>query len=367
MDKQPLLRKLLGEYRWPAFRSDLLAGLTVAAVAVPQAMAYALVAGVPPEYGLYTAIITTALGSLFGSSSHLINGPTNAISLVVFAAVSGLAREGNEEAHLQAVFLLAILAGLIQILIALLKLGDLTRYVSESVILGFMVGGGVLIFLGQLPNLLGQRAQGQSHSYFLLRFWLTVTEGGSPRLEPFLVGLSTIGLVVGLRYLGKRRHVQVPDMLLALLAVSLGVGLLGWGAGASGEPPLVEVMGPIPRTLPGLHVPRLRYDWLRQHLGSALAIALLGLLEALAIAKSIAARTHQALDYNKQALAEGLSNVGGGFFQCMPGSGSLTRSAINFHAGAATPDSSPPSPWPPPCCCSRRSPSTCPAARSLAS
>src|SRR5438552_1947312 len=118
------------------FRRDLLAGLTVAAISVPQAMAYAYIAGVPPQYGLYTAIVMTALGSLFGSSSHLINGPTNAISIVVFSAIAGL---GVGPPHaVQAVFLLAILVGLLQILIFSLKLGDLTRYVSDSVILGFM-------------------------------------------------------------------------------------------------------------------------------------------------------------------------------------------------------------------------------------
>src|SRR5207302_2845469 len=132
-------------YSLVIFRRDLVAGLTVAAIAVPQAMAYAIIAGIPPEIGLFTAIVMTALGSLFGSSAHLINGPTNAISLVVFSAVAGI---GTGPADvLAAVFLLSVLVGVIQILLALLKLGDLTRYVSESVILGFMLGAGVLVAL----------------------------------------------------------------------------------------------------------------------------------------------------------------------------------------------------------------------------
>src|SRR5436309_3803543 len=133
-------------YSLALFRRDLVAGLTVAAIAVPQAMAYAIIAGIEPEYGLYTAIVMTALGSLVGSSAHLINGPTNAISLVVFSAVAGLAGAGGPDA-LQAVFVLAILVGLIQVLIAVLKLGDLTRYISESVILGFMLGASILVAL----------------------------------------------------------------------------------------------------------------------------------------------------------------------------------------------------------------------------
>src|SRR5436305_10376261 len=143
---------------WKGFRHDLVAGLTVAAVAVPQAMAYALIAGVEPHYGLYTAIVMTALASLFGSSVHLINGPTNAISLVVLGAVAGLSAGPNAPSSIQVIGLLGIMVGLIQILIALLGLGDLTRYISESVILGFMAGAGLLVAVTQVQNLLGLKA-----------------------------------------------------------------------------------------------------------------------------------------------------------------------------------------------------------------
>src|SRR5436309_9774158 len=120
-------------YGWTALRRDVLAGLTVATVAVPQAMAYALIAGIEPIYGLYTAIVMTALASIFGSSPHLINGPTNAISLVVFSAIASAAERPEE--RIAIVCLLAVLVGLIQIIIALLKLGDLTGYIPESVVL----------------------------------------------------------------------------------------------------------------------------------------------------------------------------------------------------------------------------------------
>lgn len=315
------------------FRRDLIAGLTVAAVAVPQAMAYALIAGIPPQYGLYTAIVVTALGSILGSSDHLINGPTNAISLVAFSAVAALALAPEQRP--QSIFLLAIIVGVIQVLIALFKLGDLTRYVSESVILGFMVGAGVLVALEQVHNLLGLQKQGDGHLHFLHRFWLTISTGGPINLHATAVGIGTILVVVVLRKLGERIRVQIPDMLIGLLAASGLVAACGW-AGEPGVPGVVEVVGAVPSTLPTFHLPPLHYDWIRQLSGSALAIALLGLLEALAISKSIAARTHQTLDFNKQCLAEGLSNLGGGILQCMPGSGSLTRSAINFQAGAVT-------------------------------
>ena len=133
-------------YRWTDARKDLLAGVTVAAISLPQAMAYALIAGVDPRFGLYSAIVVTAVASIFGSSSHLINGPTNAISLVVFSALAFLDPDARFDAY-QATFLLCIMAGIIQILIAVFRLGDLTRYISESVVLGFMAGASCLIAL----------------------------------------------------------------------------------------------------------------------------------------------------------------------------------------------------------------------------
>ncbi|GIW78673.1 MAG: putative sulfate transporter [Gemmatales bacterium] len=318
------------DYDFSAWKRDLAAGLTVAAVAVPQGMAYALIAGIPPEYGLYTAIVMTALGSLFGSSSHLINGPTNAISLVAFSAVAHLSGQPNDAQRLEAIFLLAVLVGVIQIAIALLKLGDLTRYISESVILGFMAGAGILIALGQVHNFLGLQQQGSGHQHFLYRFWLTVTQGGEPNFHAAAIGAGTIVLVRVLQIVNKRCGMNLPAMLLALLASSFVVWLV------YGEHPPFAVVGAVPSRLPGLHVPDIEMHWVWELSSSALAIAFLGLLEALAVAKSISAQTRQPLDYNRQCLAEGLANLGSGFFQCMPGSGSLTRSSINYQAGAVT-------------------------------
>src|SRR6516164_19902 len=142
-------------YGWELLRRDAVAGLTVAAVAIPQAMAYALLAGVPPVYGLYTAVIMTALGSLFGSSAHLINGPTNAVSLVVFGIVAGVGTGPDDPGRIELVASLAVLAGLIQVALSLLKLGGLARHVPEAVVVGFMAGGGLLVVLTQTPTVLG--------------------------------------------------------------------------------------------------------------------------------------------------------------------------------------------------------------------
>src|SRR5262249_24959442 len=154
-------------------RRDLVAGLTVATVAVPQAMAYALLAGVAPVYGLYTAIVMAALGSLFGSSPHLINGRTNAISLVVCAIVAGVGAGPGGSPRSGLVALVAVLAGLIQIALALLRLGGLARHVPEAVVQGFMAGGGLLVGLTQVPSVLGLRPAGTGEDHLLYRLWLT--------------------------------------------------------------------------------------------------------------------------------------------------------------------------------------------------
>jgi SulP family sulfate permease len=321
-------------------RHDMIAALTVSAIAVPQAMAYAQIAGLPPQYGLYTAVVVTALGSLFGSSSHLISGPTNAISLVVFSALAGLASTSlvldpqhpaslSAAETIQAVCLLAFLVGAIQVFVALFKLGDLTRYVSESVLLGFMAGAGVLIALGQLPNLLGLIPQGDGQLSVLQRLWLTLREGGPIDAPSAWLGLGTLLLLMPLRFLKRRLPVPFPDLLLALVLATVVGLLLGWqpkGAALDVE-----------RGLPTLLIPPVwRLDWIRPLTGSAVAIAVLGLLEAVAVAKSIAARTRQRLDFNRECLGQGLANLGGSLFQCMPGSGSLTRSNINWQAGAVS-------------------------------
>lgn len=315
-------------------RRDLVAGLTVAAIAVPQAMAYALIAGIDPAYGLYSAIVVTAVASIFGSSAHLMNGPTNAISLVVFSSVAFL---GSDKLNAyEATFLLAVMAGVIQILVAVFRLGDLTRYISESVVIGFMAGAGFLIGLTQIANLLGLTEQGTGHQHILLRLWLTLTQGGAVNYRALAIGVGTALLVIALRKVTRKFHLPRFDMLVALTLAATVAAMLGWSQGADGIKPLVNVVAQIKAGLPTFHVPQISTTWIKEMSGSALAVAFLGLLEALSIAKAISHQTRQPLDYNRQCLAEGLANVCGGFFRCLPGSGSLTRSAINFQSGAAT-------------------------------
>lgn len=318
----------LRRYTWADARGDTLGGLSVAAVAVPQAMAYALIAGLPPERGLYTAIVMTAVGALLDSSKQLINGPTNAISI---ALLSATAAEADPAMKIQVAVMMAFFVGIIQILISLVRLGDLTRYISHSVIVGFTAGASVLLVLDQLKNLLGLKAVGDVHDHFLVRFWRSLVEGGAVHPLTLGMGLLAIGLVLLLR-VGKRRlglpllpELFIVVVIMAVLSAVVNLESLG-----------VKVIGDIPAHLPSPERPRLTLDWIRDHGTSAFAVALLGLLEAISMAKSIAATTRQKLNLNQQCLSEGVANFTGSFFGCMPGSGSLTRSAINQQAGART-------------------------------
>jgi SulP family sulfate permease len=321
----------LRQYSWRACGTDLTAGLTVATVAVPQSMAYATLAGLPPQYGLYTAIVMTAVGALLDSSRQLINGPTNAISIALLSALA-VVPDGE---RISAVVLLAFLVGAVQLGIALLRLGDLTRYVSHSVILGFTVGASLLLVLDQMKNLFGYEARGGFEDHFLQRFWMALTTGGGIHWPTFAIGAGTIALVVAVRKLNgflrsRGSRFPIPQHLVAVALM----GALVWGFQLHEQG--VKIVGAIPAALPGFEPPDVKWDRVRLLAGNAFAIAVLGLLEAVAMAKAIASQTGQKLDINQQCLSEGAANLAGSFFQCFPGSGSLTRSAVNQQAGAVS-------------------------------
>jgi SulP family sulfate permease len=321
----------LRTYSLRSFRLDLFAGLTVAAVAIPQAMAYASIPQLPVQYGLYTAIIMTAVGALFDSSRQLINGPTNAICIALASAIATI----PPEQRLQAAILMAFLVGVLQTAITLFRLGDLTRYISHSVIVGFTLGAAVLLVLDQSRNLLGLPRQGTHEDHFLVRFWFTMIQVDQINYLAVGIGVITIALVLLLRALGDRVRIRLPEFLMVVALMAFAVWYFDWEHGEH-RVETIGSKGAIPDHLPSLELPTFSWSMIRQLLSSSLAIAVLGLLEAVAMAKAIAARTQQRLDINQQCLSEGLANLVGSFFQCFPGSGSLTRSAINVQAGAVS-------------------------------
>jgi SulP family sulfate permease len=320
----------LRTYSLRSLRLDLVAGLTVATVAVPQAMAYASIPLGPEEvkYGLYTAIVMTAVGALFDSSRQLINGPTNAICIAMVSAIAAF----SPGERLQAAILMAFLVGVMQTAITLFRLGDLTRFISHSVIVGFTLGAAILLALDQLKNLLGLPVQGSYDAHFLVRFYLTMERLDAVNYRAVGIGGATMVVVLIMRALANRLKLQAPEFMIVVVLMAFAVWMLGWDQPDHG----VAVIGAIPSSLPSFQTPSMSWSMIRQLISSSLAIAVLGLLEAVAMAKSIAARTRQKLDINQQCLSEGLANLVGSFFQCFPGSGSLTRSAINVQAGAVS-------------------------------
>lgn len=301
------------------------AGLTVAVVAVPQSMAYALIAGLPVQYGLYASIVPTVVACLWGSSAHLITGPTTAVSLVVFTALAPLAPTGSPQ-YVELAFMLALIVGLVQIGMGMARLGVFLNFVSHSVILGFSAGAAVLIGFKQIPNFLGLTSGGGGP--FLNSLLETLSRLGEIHPITFFLGLLTVAIITAV----KRYRPTWPGTLIAMLAAGALVGVFDLASRG------VAVIGEVPPSLPPFHLPvaSLSENFERLVPG-ALAVALLGLVEAVSIAKSIASQTRQRLDIDQEFLGQGLANIAAAFFSGYPGSGSFTRSAVNFRSGGQTP------------------------------
>lgn len=310
------------------FRRDLLAGLTVSVVEVPQAMAYAIIAGVPPEYGLYASIIQGVLGALMSSSEHIATGPTNTQSLLIASTVSRVAG-GDPLLYLHLVFALTVLKGVIQLAFAAARLGDLVRYVSRTVILAVSAGGGLLIIGSQAPEILGIDLSQAERPWpgVVGLFHRAAYHWQDVHWHAIAVAGVTLGVMLAVRAIGR----LLPAALLGIVAGSVFAAWMGWGPDQG-----VRLIGALPQALPQFQIPRVTLDQAHALLGGALALALLGSIESVAIAKSLAAHTGDRIDANREFLTQGLKNAISGFFQCIPGSVSFTRSALDVAAGAQT-------------------------------
>jgi SulP family sulfate permease len=303
---------------------DLIVGLSGAILALPQSIAYALIAGLPPEYGLYAAIIPVLIACLWGSSWHLICGPTAAISIVLFASVSPLAVPASQD-YITLILLLTLLAGIFQWLLGLLRFGALVNFVSHSVVLGFTLGAAVVIAIGQLPNLLGLELPAKATALASLMDLLQHLRATD---KPSLVlGVATV--IVGV--LLKRLLPRWPTLLITLALASLLVWL--WPA-MFGH---VHLVSAFVGRLPPFSALPLDLDLILRLLPSAVAVGMLGLVTSLSIARSISARSQQLLDANQEVRAQGLSNIVGAFFSGSLSAGSFTRSGLSYEAGACSP------------------------------
>jgi sulfate permease, SulP family len=320
----------LKKYSLAKFKRDLIAGLTVAIVALPQSMAYAIIAGVNPKYGLYAAIIPTIMSSLFGSSKYLIAGPTNAISMVISSTlaatyIAGIAvNQLPEDQKIGMIFLLAFMVGLIQVAMGLAKFGSLINFVSHSVVVGFTAGAGVLIAFNQLKNLLGISIKPANE--FIENLHLTIVHASEANVFAVVLGIFTIVLII----VFKKWFPRFPGPLLAL--ITSAVIVFTFNLGDHG----LKLIGDIPRRLPPFSSFPLDWTFFKALFPSAFAIALLGIVEALSISKSIANASGEKINGNQEFIGQGLSNITAAFFSSIPGSGSFTRSAVNFSSGART-------------------------------
>lgn len=300
-------------------RMDLQAALAVTFMSVPQGVAYAVIAGLPPAMGLYAGALPAIVGSLFRSSRHVVSGPTNAISLLVGTAVAAQATD-----PVAAAATLALMVGAFQLLAGVLSLGAIVDYISTAVVLGYITGAGVLIGVGQLGNATAtERVRGNLVEQ--IGGWVAGLGETDPRAVA-IAAATALGMVVLRRI--------VPGFPVAIAAMAVGIAL-SWGLDLGGAGlPLVRDLTPIPQGLPPFTVPGVDTVWTL--LPIAVAATVLSLIESSAVARAIAARTGQTLDVSVDFAGQGLSNLSAAFFGGYPVSGSLSRSALNHSAGART-------------------------------
>ncbi|RMR04057.1 Sulfate transporter protein [Pseudomonas syringae pv. primulae] len=303
---------------------DALVGLSGAILALPQSIAYALIAGLPPEYGLYAAIVPVLIACLWGSSWHLICGPTAAISIVLYASVSPLAVPASQD-YIMLILLLTFIAGVFQLLLGMMRFGALVNFVSHSVVLGFTLGAAVVIALGQMPNLLGIDLPSQTTA--LKSLSAVLEHRGELDKSSLMLGLLTLALGIVLKSWVPRW----PTLLIALVSSSLLVWL--WPA-MFGH---VRVVSAFVGHLPPFSPLPLDLELILKLLPTAVAVGMLGLVNSLSIARSLSARSQQMLNANQEVRAQGLSNMVGSLFSGYLSAGSFTRAALSYEAGARSP------------------------------
>jgi len=309
------------------WKDDLIAGITGTIIVIPQAVAFAMIAGLPPIYGFYTAMITPIIAALFGSSYHLISGPTTTGSIVVFAIISKFVNpESDLEAFISMAIVLSFMAGVIKLLMGLAKMGKLVNFVSHSVVIGFAAGAGILIAFKQLKHVFGIKVPQGSSFYEIISYIIShIKETNLYVLGVALGTLLLAFLIKKIKYIS-RLYMLIAMILGSVLAILLGGDLHG-----------IETVGDVPSNLPSFKIPDFNFEDMRLLTAGAVTLALLGLVEAVSIARAVGLHTHQKLDNNQEFIGQGLSNIISSFFSSYVSSGSFTRSGVNYQAGAKTP------------------------------
>ena len=309
-------------------RADGIAGLTGALVVVPQGVAFATLAGMPPQYGLYAAMVPAVIAALFGSSRHLVSGPTTAASIVLFTALASLAEPGSPD-YIRLALTLTLMVGVFELVLGLARFGFLVNFISHSVIVGFTAGAAIHIGASQLKHFFGlDVAAGQQVHEILLAVAGDIEEASSPVV---LVGVVTIMAGLAARHCFPRS----PYLVVAMLAGGLAALALDTALGP--ELTRIETVGALPPSLPPLSTPDLSLGTIKELAPTAFAVTLFALTEAVSISRSLAARSGQLIHGDQEFIGQGLSNIAGSFFSSYVATGSFNRSAVNYQAGAVTP------------------------------
>ena len=310
-------------------RADGMAGLLGAVLVLPQGIAFATLAGLPPEYGLYTAIVPCIIAALFGSSWHVMSGPTNANSLALFAMLSPLTMAFSP-AYIQMALVVTVMVGVMQWLIGTLRLGTLANFISPAALFGFTSGAAVLIGVYALPDLLGIGAAGEPGARALLQHVAAQWTWAQP--AALAVAVVTLLVALGLRHW--RPH--WPYMLAGLASATL----FAWAAAGHAEAvsfSSLRTVGAMEVPWPRFSVPQFTLSSASELLGLAFALTIVALGQSISIAKAVAVRSGQRIDANREFRGQGLSNIVGGFFSSYVSCGSMNRSMPNLQAGARTP------------------------------
>jgi len=313
----------LKDYKLSDLKNDLTAGTIVAILLVPQGMAYAMLAGLPPVMGLYASTFPLILYALFGSSKHLAVGPVAMISLLVYTGVSLHAEPGSHH-YIQLVLLLSLMVGVSQFLLGLLGAGFFINFISHAVISGFSSAAAIIIGLSQLGHLLGIKLS-VHHSVFQL-LWEAIKRIGEAHIITLGIGLAVILLLVSLKKMAPR----IPAPLLMAAGGIMLTYLLRLDQSG------VIIVGDIPQGLPGFIFPAMNLDSISLLLPVAMTILFVGFMESISIAKLIAVKERYKINSNRELRGLGLANIGAAFFSAYPVTGGFSRTAVNHEAGART-------------------------------
>jgi SulP family sulfate permease len=320
----------LPEYKKPGvIRADVLAGLTGAIVVLPQGIAFALLAGMPPHYGLYAAMVPCLIAALFGSSRLMVTGPANAISLTTMALIAPLALPESPQ-YVVFVLTLSFLVGVIQLALGFSGIGRWVEKVPHSVIVGFTAGAAVLIINSQVGTLLGMNIPRGTDVMDTLKAIATLGLNGDIQWQSITLVIITLSIIRLWRPLNR----YVPSMLIAVIIGAIAAVLIELAFPLMNQ---FKRVSEIPGAFPPLSMPDLSPSTLQQLFAATLIMTLLASTEAMAIARAIALKTKDTFNANQEFIGQGLANVAGSFFSAYPSSGSFNRTGVNLAAGAKTP------------------------------